>query len=123
MKSIASLHENFISNARTPMIKGSLPIDPVKASLPVIPMNSWKKSQEYYVKKYDFRVVQHRNDFIKQLLNYEQDVGHHAKFIIEEDNVVLMLQTKNIKSVTELDKEYAKHADSVYKDVVLIPEQ
>jgi pterin-4a-carbinolamine dehydratase len=123
MKSIASLHENFISNARTPMIKGSLPIDPVKASLPVIPMNSWKKSQEHYVKKYDFRVVQHRNDFIKQLLNYEQDVGHHAKFIIEEDNVVLMLQTKNIKSVTELDKEYAKHADSVYKDVVLIPEQ
>ena len=40
--------------------------------------------------------------------------------VINEGFVVLMLQTKDIEKVTELDKEYAKYADAVYKDVVLL---
>lgn len=120
-KSLRLLHETFINKARTPMIKGTLPIEPTEAFLPVIPMNSWKKSQEHYVKKFEFRIQEQRDAFIKQLLNYEADVGHHAKMVINKDLVVLMLQTKDIDRVTELDKEYAKHADSVYKDVVHVP--
>lgn len=103
------------------MIKGTLPVDPVEAFLPVVPMNTWKKSQDSYVKKFEFRLQEQRDMFIKNLLNYEADVGHHAKMVINKDLVVLMLQTKDVNIVTELDKEYAKHADSVYKDVVQIP--
>ena len=104
------------------MIKGTLPIEPKESFLPVVPMNTWKKSDEYYVKKFEFRVQKHRNEFIKQLLEYEDDVGHNAKMVVNEGLVVLMLQTKDIDRVTELDKEYSKYADAVYKDVVLIPE-
>jgi len=120
-KSLRLLHETFINKARTPMLKGSLPIEPSESFLPVIPMNTWKKSQEYYVKKFEFRIQEQRDMFIKQLLNYEADVGHHAKMVINKDLVVLMLQTNDVNRVTELDKEYAKHADAVYKDVVHIP--
>lgn len=120
-KTLRLLHETFINKARTPMLKGSLPIEPSEAFLPVIPVNTWKKSAEHYVKKFEFRVQDQRDMFIKQLLNYEADVGHHAKMVVSKDIVVLMLQTNDVSRVTELDKEYATHADAVYKDVVQIP--
>ena len=120
-KTLKLLHENFINKARSPFIKGVLPINPVEAFLPVVPMNTWKKSKESYVKKFEFRIQEQRDLFIKQLLNYEADVGHHAKLVINNDCVVIMLQTHDVKIVTELDKEYAKHADAVYKDVVHLP--
>lgn len=122
-RTLRNLHEAFINKAREPMIKGALPISPVEEFLPVVPMNTWKKTDEYYVKKFEFRLQVQRDMFIKVLLNYEADVGHHAKMVINEGLVVLMLQTKDVKNVTELDKEYAKHADAVYKDVVHIREQ
>lgn len=120
IRSLANLHEAFINKAREPMIKGSLPVQPKEDFLPIIAMNVWKKSQEFYVKKFEFRKQKHRNDFIKILLEYEDEVEHNAKMVINEGFVVLMLQTKDIEKVTELDKEYAKYADAVYKDVVLL---
>lgn len=122
MRSLSDLHESFINKAREPFIKGVLPVKPKEGFLPVIAMNTWKKSEDYYVKKFEFRVQTHRNEFIKQLLEYEDEVGHNAKMVVNEGLVVLMLQTKDLERVTEIDKEYAKYADAVYKDVVLIPE-
>ena len=122
MRSLADLHESFINKAREPFVKGVLPVKPKEGFLPVIAMNTWKKSEDYYVKKFEFRVQAHRNEFIKQLLEYEDEVGHNAKMVVNEGLVVLMLQTKDLERVTEIDKEYAKYADAVYKDVVLIPE-
>ena len=51
-KTLRLLHETFINKARTPMLKGSLPIEPSAAFLPVIPVNTWKKSAEHYVNKF-----------------------------------------------------------------------
>lgn len=122
IRKLADLHETFINKAREPMIKGALPVHAKEAFLPIVAVNSWKKSQEYYVKKFEFRIQKHRNDFIKNLLEYEDEVGHNAKMVINEGVVVLMLQTKDIERVTEIDKEYAKFADAVYKDVILVAE-
>ena len=122
MRTLAELNETFINKAREPFVKGILPVQPKEGFLPVIAMNTWKKSENYYIKKFEFRVQSHRNDFIKQLLEYEDEVGHNAKMIIDEGTALLMLQTKTLERVTEIDKEYSKYADAVYKDVVLIPE-
>lgn len=122
MRTLAELNETFINKAREPFVKGILPVQPKEGFLPVIAMNTWKKSENYYIKKFEFRVQSHRNEFIKQLLEYEDEVGHNAKMIIDEGTTLLMLQTKTLERVTEIDKEYSKYADAVYKDVVLIPE-
>ena len=121
-RTLVDLHESFINKSREPFIKGTLPIKAKEDFLPIVAMNVWKKSDSYYVKKFEFRTQSHRNEFVKQLFEYETDVGHNAKMVVNEGLVVLMLQTKDIERVTELDKEYAKYADAVYKDVVLIPE-
>lgn len=117
MNSLRLLHEEFIEKARRPMNFGSLPVKPSAPDLPVIPVNRWTKSDGSLLKKYYFRLGRQRNSFITQVLDHEEEVGHHADMTITEDSVSLRLQTKNVEQVTELDKEFAKWADSTYKDV------
>ena len=117
MTSLRMLHEDFIEKARRPMTFGGLPVSPTTPQLPVIPVNKWTKSEGSLLKKYYFRLGEQRNSFVKQVLDHEDEVGHHADITITEDSVSLRLQTKNLEQVTELDKEFAKWADVTYKDV------
>lgn len=118
MKHLSKLHEEFMDKARRPMTFGSLPVIPRAADLPVIPVNKWVKRDNALHKTYVFRLQEQRNQFVKDLLDHEVEVGHHADVFISESEVALTLQTKDIKEVTELDKEYASWADEHYKDVV-----
>ena len=118
MKQLTRLHEEFLDKARRPMTFGSLPVSPRASDVPVIPVNKWVKDGKTLVKTYNFRLQEQRNDFVKQLLDHEVEVGHNADISITEGGVSIRLQTKDIGEVTELDKEYAKWTDELYRDVV-----
>lgn len=107
-----------MERARRPMSFDRLPVTPVLPEPPVVVTSRWTKSDGALKKTYQFRELKQRNNFIRQLLDYEQAVGHHALIRFEERNVDLVIQTKDIKQVTELDKEYAVYADELYRDVV-----
>lgn len=117
MSYLRSLHEEFIDRARRPMSFGSLPVSPQQPEVPIVVVNRWTKSDKTLLKKYYFRTKDMRNAFVKEVLEHEEEVGHHADITISEDSVSLRLQTKNIEEVTELDKEFAKWADSTYRDI------
>lgn len=114
------LHEEFIEVSRRPMQFGKNPIEPQKNQLPVIVMNKWNTLSDptRMSRTYEFRRKQDRSLFIKDLLEYEEQVEHHADLFITEDTVRVELRTKNIDKITELDKEYAKFSDEAYKDIV-----
>lgn len=97
---------------------GRLPVMPRGKDVPVIAMNKWQKSDNSLVKTYKFISNELRNDFVRQLLIHEEKVGHNATMTIQHETVSLTLRTHDIEQVTELDKEYAKAADELYKDVV-----
>ena len=118
MKQLSKLHEEFMDKARRPMTFGALPVTPKTSDLPVIPVNKWVRRDNALHKTYTFRLQEQRNQFVKDLLDHEVEVGHHADVSITEGSVALRLQTKDINEVTELDKEYAAWADEHYKDVV-----
>ncbi len=59
-----------------------------------------------------------RAGFVMGLLGYEAQVEHNADIRISHDEVSLKLQTKDIGKATELDKEYARYADILFKDLV-----
>lgn len=118
MSSLKSLHEEFLDKARRPMDFGRLPVMPRGKDVPVIPSDKWKKSENFLIKTYQFISYELRNDFVRQLFIYEEKIGHNASILIQHLTVTLTLQTSDIDQVTELDKEYAKHADELYKDVV-----
>jgi len=97
---------------------GRLPVMPRGRDVPLVPSARWEKSNNSLVKTYEFISKDLRNDFVRQILMHEEDVGHYALMTIREDTVMLVLQTKDVKQITELDKEYASVADELFKDVV-----
>ena len=115
---LRQLHEEFLNRARRPMDFGRLPVMPRGRDVPLVPSARWEKSNNSLVKTYEFISKDLRNDFVRQILMHEEDVGHYALITIREDTVMLVLQTKDVKQITELDKEYASVADELFKDVV-----
>ena len=118
MKKLSQLHEEFIDNSRKPMSFGKLPVMPREADVPILPVDKWINKDDSMVRNYRFMSDEIRNEFVMELLEREEMVGHHAKMTIDKENVTLILQTKDVQRVTELDKEYAKFADVTYKDVI-----
>jgi pterin-4a-carbinolamine dehydratase len=112
------LHELFIAQANRPMNFGRLPVTPSAPIAPVLAVDRWKESNGALYKTYRFRRIEARNDFVVQLLSYEMSVGHNSQLTIENDTVNIKVQTKDIGKVTELDKEYAKYADVLFRGLV-----
>ena len=115
---LADLHESFIEKAQRPMTFGALPIEPQEAEAPVIAVERWKEADGALYKTYKFRRTPDRNTFVMQLLAYEASVEHNADITIRHQDVSLKLQTKDIGKVTELDKEYARYADVLFRSLV-----
>lgn len=122
MKQLTRLHEHFIDVARRPMSFGRLPVEPSAVVVPVIPVSKWTTLDGSMSKTFSFRKVSQRNEFVKDLMERELSVGHHAIMTVSSDEVTLLLQTHDLGHVTELDKEYASYADELYRDVVYSPE-
>lgn len=118
MSYFSRLHEEFIDRARKPMDFGNLPVKPVAPDVPVIVSSKWANRDKKLSKVFRFRNLNERNLFVKLLLDHEQEVQHNANIVIDEDYVDVCIWTRDINSITELDKEYAKHADSLYKEVM-----
>ena len=115
---LTQLHEQFLDSARRPMSFGRLPVMPKDAEVPLIPVNKWTKSDGSLKKSYTFRLGSQRNDFLRQLLDHEEEVGHHTRLYVEEGKVTVTLQTADIEQVTELDKEFSKWLDELFREVV-----
>lgn len=120
--SLKKLHEEFIEKANRPMSFGALPIEPKEAEVPVIAVERWREVEGALVKRYQFRRPGDRDRFVMALLEYEHEVQHNARLVIEGDQVALRLVTHDVDRVTELDKEYARFADATFKDVVYSPQ-
>jgi len=100
------------------MTFGALPVVPHEVETPVFAVDRWREADGALYKTYRFRRMQDRNAFVSLLLTYEANCEHSADIHISEDAVSLKLQTKDLGKATELDKEYAKYADVLFRDLV-----
>jgi len=120
---LSRLHEEFIDKARRPMSFGRLPISPLEGDVAIIPVEKWTKvdSPLRLRKTYKFLSSSARNRFVEGLFEYEDRTNHNAMITVDEGQVTLDIRTKDVDQITELDKEYAKFADVLFKDVVYSP--
>ncbi len=118
---LKSLHENFLEKARKPMLPGRLPIQATPADAPIIAVERWTQADGRLTKVFRFREQKRRHIFVTGLLEHEDEVGHHAVITIKGDTVRLVLTTDGPGHVTELDKDYARFADELFRDVVYNP--
>lgn len=112
------LHENYIKRADAGIMAGRVPIEPRKVEPPLQPVERWREVNSALVKRYTFRKEEQRSRFVCALLEYEEQAGHHATIVIEKMTVGLRVTTHGVDVITELDKEYAKFADVLYRDVI-----
>lgn len=117
------LNEEFLYNAiSSPTVpSGRPPIKAKEPTVPVLPMERWREAEGALYKTYKFRRPNDRNTFVMQLLAYESSTEHHAEIRIEEGQVDLKIHTKDLQKVTELDKEYARYADVLFRGLVYSP--
>lgn len=108
-KHLSHLNERFLPSS-------SPPLEP-KERLPVSPQMKWDSSEGVLKKKFMFDDDRKRYEFVVGLMGYEADKGHHAKILIEEGMVFVQLFTRDVDQITELDREYARACDSLFKDV------
>jgi pterin-4a-carbinolamine dehydratase len=120
---LSRLHEEFIDKARRPMSFGRLPISPLEGDVAIMPVEKWTKvdSPLRLRKTYKFLSSSARNRFVEGLFEYEDRTNHSAMITVDEGQVTLDIRTKDVDQITELDKEYAKFADVLFKDVVYSP--
>ena len=68
-------------------------------------------------KTYEFKSQEMLQNFLNEMLDYQNSVSHHGKFIIDYLSVTLEIYTHDIDDVTEIDFEWAQMADHIYEDV------
>lgn len=105
------------SDKLTMPVNSSKIIKVSKKETPILASEKWIVKEKHLCKKFHFFSIKDRNLFVLELLKYEDENGHYSKMIVSEDYVSIALITKNINSVTELDKEYSRFADLLYRDV------
>lgn len=114
-----SIHQLLVERERGQTDLGSsLPVEPKTPDVPVLVMDRWNITSGMLTKRYEFRQVKDRLQFVIAMLEYEEKTQHNAVIIIDEGTVIMKLVTKNINRITELDREYAMFADVVFKDLV-----
>lgn len=123
MRSLALLNEAFIERANRSVIH-NVPIS-VKAArnLPILPTDKWvpitlPDGTCALSKTFDFQNNEFRDRFIMGVLEYENHCEHRARVMFSDMKITIVVGTKHIDIVTELDKDYTKFCDTLYRDTV-----
>jgi pterin-4a-carbinolamine dehydratase len=120
---LAKLHETFINNARKPMISGDVPISPSTQNNAVLqPGMRWnvvKSGDITFLKRtYLFIEPDVRRRFVCATMDEERIVEHVIEMNVYDESVDVILWTRGLNSITNVDKELAKRIDELYIDMM-----
>ena len=116
---LSTLLEEYIKRAESPMFGDHrVPIIPKKSENVIIPTPKWVINDGKLEKKFHFISNCVRNKFLSAIFEYEENVGHNATIVIDHERVFIRLVTRDSNKISELDKEYARFADLVFRDLL-----
>jgi len=112
------LKEYFDTELEKPLLNESLGLF---SSVPVVPQqkDDWEvvSNPNRLNKTYQFENQKVLQYFLNEMLDYQNSVNHHGKFIVDYLQVTAEVYTHDLDDVTEIDLEWAKTADNIYEDV------
>ena len=91
-----------------------------ESNLPVKPDKFvWKvlKEPERFSRRFEFDERRRLIDFVNEILEFEDELKHHANITISHKFVDIEVNTKTIESITNLDQEYVRAVDQIFTDV------
>lgn len=89
------------------------PIEPTEES-------EWARfedeSKEYISRNYKFKNFKTLMYFIAEGLKYQEKIQHHAKMVVEEKTIKIILHTHDLNQITQQDLKLSKYFDELYED-------
>lgn len=116
LSNLLLLNEQLVEKAQKMTFRPTIVIKPVKVS-PIKAIKSWVNDNGYLTKDFSFPNVEVRNRFAFRVLSYEEEKGHHGVLTISEKEIKISVTTRDLEKVTELDKEYARDVDLIYREL------
>lgn len=92
-----------------------------ESALPISPYTcGWEihQSPERFSKKFTFLTKSSLKNFISECLDYEVQSMHAGQHRINDLTVTVEVYTHDLDRITELDQEYIKNVDFIYRDVL-----
>ena len=82
--------------------------------------SSWSvhSDPERFSKTFKFKSRSRLNDFVSTVLGLEDEMNHHGEIQIKYDEVMISVYTHDVNRITELDQEYSRSVDLIYRDVL-----
>lgn len=90
-------------------------------SCPVVPSQfSWEihTDPERFSRKFKFESRPRLISFVNYVLSFEDEFHHRGEIRIDDKEVDISVYTHDVNKITELDKEYVRHVDNIYRDVL-----
>ena len=80
--------------------------------------NDWEKlsGPNRYRKKYKFKKRSHMANFLSDVFEYEDEVQHHAEITVRYKTVTILVWTHNLNDITEVDNEYVRTVNEIYRE-------
>lgn len=76
-----------------------------------------KDNPPRYVKKFKFKTHETFLNFMIAVFQYENNVKHNAKITVGYPEVVFEVWTHKLDEITDMDKEYCREVDHIYKEL------
>ena len=73
---------------------------------------------ERFVRVFSFKERYRLIDFVNEVLKFEDEMKHHGELKISDDKIQIGVYTHTVERITELDREYIRHVDRIYQDVL-----
>jgi pterin-4a-carbinolamine dehydratase len=88
----------------------------------IVPQDRWQlidfvNGEKALRKTYRFFSVSNRNTFLNELFESDNDVVRSREVKVNKLSVDVILGTPHLGVPTEIDKEFAKFLDDLYRDV------
>jgi len=82
------------------------------------PSDTWEilESPKRLSRTYTFDVDTRVKEFVNEMIDYHGRYHHAGDIQINQNSVLVEVYTKDLNNLTELDYEYTKAADAIYRD-------
>lgn len=76
------------------------------------------ESPRRLMKTYSFMTPEHRKSFLIEFMEEQDQMQHHARMTIDENEIHVEIYTRDLNSITEVDHHLARLADLIFRDTV-----
>lgn len=92
----------------------SLPID--------APRLSWDQREDpsRLVREFDFSSYEQLQFFAESVLQFQEELTHHGEIKINYRTIIIEVYTHASNDITNLDIQYTREVDLIYKDALLV---